>query len=151
MAGRSGLTIWLSATPRNRTEKRHSTTRVASLGRGMGAVLFEVLDAEPLGGAVGEVDDRSRGHSHRDRDRLADLFGARAELLGLLDVPVQTPLAAEAERGRDGDQLLGFAVDLRRPVGRLVELEVDLLHSIFDHGVARPTRLRLRRGLVLRI
>src|SRR5213592_3705460 len=44
IAGRRGLTIWLSATPRKRTRKRHKTTRISSLDRRGIENLFEELD-----------------------------------------------------------------------------------------------------------
>ena len=55
MAGRRGLRTWLSATPTNRTKKRHRTTLKPWPGRDIRA-LFEMFDSEMLRSDVGQVD-----------------------------------------------------------------------------------------------
>ena len=72
-----------------------------------------------------------------------------AELQRLLDVALQAALALRGQAGRDGDQLLGLAVEHRGLVGLLVELEVDLAEARVDHGVGAGLLGRLGRAVVL--
>ena len=80
-----------------------------------------------------------------DGDRLRDLLAGGPELQRLLDVALEAALALGGEAGRDGDQLLGLAVEDRGPVGLLVELEVDLAEARVDHGVGPDLLRRLVR------
>src|SRR5207249_11716438 len=84
-----------------------------------------------------------------DGDRLRDLVPRRPELQRLLDVALQAALALGGEAGRDGDELLGLAVEDRGLVRLLVELEIDLTEARLDHGVGGRLLGRARSAVVL--
>src|SRR4029450_7036798 len=64
-------------------------------------------------------------------------------------VALQAPLALGGQAGGDGDELLGLAVQDRRLVGLLVELEVDLAEARLHHGVGAGLLRRLGMSAVV--
>lgn len=88
MAGSSGLSIWLSATPIKRIKKRHAMTLISSFGRDDIRALLEMLDSQMFSGDIAQVNNRSGCHAHRDRNGLTDLLRGGTKFLRFLDMAV---------------------------------------------------------------